>query len=459
MKSLSTQWIIRATGGRLVKGEPEAAFSGVCTDTRKLEPGQLFVALEGERVDGHDFLEQAAQAGATGVLVQRRLEDATRLFDTVVEVPDTLMAWCGIGRQMHRERPARVVAITGSTGKTTTKRLLAHILAGRFKVFASPASYNNEVGIPITLLQAPEGTEIEVLEYATRNPGDLRLLCQIASPEIAVITNIQESHLGRFGSRDALFDAKAELLDYMQHEGTAILNADDRWYRRLQGRARAKVLSFGRSMFADVSATRIRHVEGGMSFRLLYKESSVDARLPLLGSCNVQNALAAAAAALALGVPLAEIAGRLGSFAPAPGRLSLVSAGNFDVLDDSFNSSPASVKAALEVLFELKPKGRRVAVLADMLELGDYAPALHRQVGEQLPASGVDLLVTVGEAAKGFAEGAKEAGFPAEAIVELPDVEAALEVVPAKLQPGDLVLVKGSHAMGLERLVEALVNG
>ncbi len=460
MKSVNAQWVVRATGGKLLKGRPELEFPGFSTDTRALKTGELFLALKGEQLDGHSYLSQAKEAGAGGVVVSERLEEALELFDFVLKVDDTLMAWCGIGRLAFRDRPVKVVAVTGSTGKTTTKGLIAQLLGGRFKVHKSPASFNNEVGIPLTVLSMPDDTEVAVLEYGTRNPGDIALLCEIAEPSIAVITNIQESHLGRFGTRDALFDAKAELVDHMETNGTAILNADERWFKRLRGRVRGQVLSFGRSLLAEVSATRVRANGEGLQFRILYHERSVEVSLPLLGAHNVYNALAATAVGLAMGLELSELAERFAAFQPEGKRLTrLLGQAGQVVLDDSYNASPASVRAALEVLGQLDTTGRRIAVLGDMLELGPEEALLHQEVGGHMIEQPLDLLITVGELAARFAEGAVAAGFPEGAVVNYLSLEEAFAGLPEVLHPGDLVLVKGSRAVGLERLVELLVNG
>jgi UDP-N-acetylmuramoyl-tripeptide--D-alanyl-D-alanine ligase len=447
---------LSSTGGKLVRPGP-AAFSGVSTDSRTLIAGQLFVALRGQRFDGHDFLREAAARGAAGVMVSRSVEDSPAGM-CVIQVPDTLKALAAMAESRLRSLSPLVVAITGSTGKTTTKEMTAEILGQSMPVLRTPESYNNEVGVPLAALELDSHHRAAVFELAMRGPGEMDYLARLLRPKVGVITNVGLSHLERLGSQSAIAEAKAELLAEMDAQGTAVLNADDEWFDFLKKRSRTAVRSFGVSRPADVTAENIGgDPVAGLSFRLVAPEGGVHVELSLPGRHQVMNALAAAAAALVAGANLNHAAAGLARVKPGKHRLQLLQApGGFKVLDDCYNASPASVREALSLLKEI-PAQRHSAVLGDMLELGPESAIFHRQVGRFAAECGLDFLVAVGGFSGETAAGALQL-MAVHQVAAAADLEEAASLVKPHLCEGSVVLVKGSRALGLERLVGRLLG-
>jgi UDP-N-acetylmuramoyl-tripeptide--D-alanyl-D-alanine ligase len=451
--------ILAATAGRLVEGSERAACSGISTDSRAIARGQCFVALRGERFDGHDFAGAALENGAAGVIVSRapegRLAADRRAF--VVVVDDTLKALGDLAR-VHRSRfDLKVIGVTGSTGKTTAKDMIAAILSRRGPVAATPENYNNEVGVPLTLLSLEPHHSAAVIEVAMRGPGEVAYLASLARPTIGVITNIGVSHLERLGSPDAIADAKGELVDAVG-AGASVLNADDAYFERLSRRARGRVISFGLGEGADFRGTEITPEPQRARFRLTCPTGEAQILLAAPGRHQVLNSLAAAAAAIEAGATLDDVADALATFTAAHARAEVIeSAGGFRVLNDCYNASPASVEAALQLLADLEGK-RTVAILGDMLELGPSAPELHRAVGEEAGRMGLDMLIAVGELARCIADGARAVMDPARVRWTSSNDEAASWALAA-LRRGDVVLVKASRAMAFEHITRRLVNG
>jgi UDP-N-acetylmuramoyl-tripeptide--D-alanyl-D-alanine ligase len=451
--------ILAATGGRLIAGPEHAACSGIATDSRAVAPGQCFIALRGERFDGHDFVPQALQAGAAGAVVSREPAGLPQHRDQapfVVLVKDTLRA---LGRlaQLHRGRfDIPVIGVTGSTGKTTTKDMTAAILSRRGPIAATPENYNNEVGVPLALLSLTPEHTAAVIEMAMRGPGEIAYLASLAQPSIGVVTNIGLSHLERLGSGDAIADAKGELLEAVG-DGVSVLNADDPHFERLARRARGRVVEFGLSGTAQFQAVEVVAEREGTRFRLVCPRGERQVLLTTPGRHQVLNALAAAAAAIEAGAGLDDVTAGLGAFTASRARAQLVAGkSGFRVLDDCYNASPASVEAALELLADLGAR-RKVAILGDMLELGPTAPELHRAVGEEAGSVGLDLLITVGDLGRSIAEGAR-AVMPAESVRWARSNDEAAAWALEALGPGDIVLVKASRAMAFERITERLTG-
>jgi len=429
---------------------------GVSTDTRTLRSGDLFVALRGPRTDGHRFIGVAASKGAAGAVAAALANDLDLGAMPVFLVPDTLRALGAIAARYRRGLAAEVIGVTGSVGKTSVVLLTASVLGQRFRVVQSEENWNAEIGVPLTLLRAQAGTtQVIVTEMAMRGPGEIRDLVDLARPRIGIVTNVGEAHLGRLGSVEQIAAAKGELIEGLPADGVAILNEDDPWTDRLAARARCRVVRFGLDGAAEVRAESIRAGERTIAFRLHAGEDSAEVVLPLAGRHQVANALAAAAAGMALGVPAGLIGAGLERAAHPPRRLQIEEAGPLLILDDSYNASPRSVRAALEALAQIAGPRRRVVVLGDMKELGDASADLHREMGRAAARSGVALVLAVGPEAKALAEGAQEVLGPA-AVIHLPDGAAAAAAVGDLLRPGDAVLVKGSRAMGLETVVDAL---
>lgn len=417
---------------------PDVPLAGVATDTRSLRPGQLFVPLV-DRRDGHDFLAQAVAAGAPAYLTT----GPTVPGATAVLVADTAAALTAIGRAARARLADRVVGVTGSVGKTTVKDLVAGALATTFVTAASPLSFNNEIGVPLTLANAEDGTEALVVEMGARGPGHIRSLCAVAEPTIGVVTRVGRAHTEQFGDLAGVAAAKAELVEALPAAGTAVLNADDPLVLAMGQRTRAVVRTFGLGPEADVRAADVVLDRlARPSFRLVAPEGSADVRLGLHGRHQVANALAAAAAALAAGVPLEAAADGLGSVAPPRWRMSVRAAGGgVVVVNDAYNANPTSTRAALEALAAMEAD-RRIAVLGEMAELGPSSAEGHREVADAARSLGVEL-VAYGTPAYGVAPAGSEA--------ELLD-----RLLP--LGRGDVVLVKGSRAAGLESVADALVR-
>jgi UDP-N-acetylmuramoyl-tripeptide--D-alanyl-D-alanine ligase len=453
---LAVEDLVAATGGRLVVppgSAAPAAVTGVTTDSRTAAPGDLFVALRGTTTDGHRFVEDAAARGAVLALVS---EPTAARGRPAIVVDDTLQALGAVAALWRRQLTPIVVGITGSVGKTTTVAMTAHVLERRFRVARTAEAWNAELGVPLALLGLRPDHEVAVLEMAMRGRGQLRALAAMARPQLGVVTLIGDTHLELLGSREAIAAAKAELLESLPEDGVAIVNADDPWTPRVLRDVRCRVLRAGLGPDAEIRAGAAAPTDGGMRFTLHGGGAQAEVLLPLPGRHQVQNAVLAAAVGVALGLPLAEVAAGLGRVRPPTMRQQVVVVDDVLVIDDSYNASPQSMQAALEVLAQVGGTRRRVLVLGEMRELGPRAHELHRDVGRAAAAVRPAVLLAVGHAARGYVEGALAAGMPADALVWVPDVESALPLVRGAVRPGDAVLIKGSRAVAMERLVAGL---
>lgn len=449
---LTLAQVAAATGGTVTAGAPGTRVRGVAFDSRSLAPGELFVALRGRR-DGHAFVADAARRGAAAALVARPVTANLPL----VQVPDTLAALGVLGHQARRrlgERP--VVGIAGSAGKTSTKDLLAGALRPAHRVHASLGSYNNEIGLPVTLCAAPEDAEVVVLEMGERFPGDIARLCRIAEPTCGIVTNVGLAHAEHLGGPDGVARVTAELLEALPRSGLAVLNADDPRTPHLRRRSSAPVLLAGRHPAADVRISDLA-VDGWLrpAFRLDTPWGPLTTRLALRGAHQAANAALAAGAAGALGVPPDQIADGLAGVAPARWRMEVGrTPGGVLLCNDAYNASPAAVEAALEALADLRVTGRRVAVLGPMLELGPYGAEAHAAIGRLAAVHGF-VVVTVADDGT-MAAAARDEGAEVHALA---DVDAAIELLGGMLRAGDAVLVKASRAVGLERIATWLGGG
>jgi len=451
---LALSMVLRATRGRLVGGGGPERLAGVSTDTRTLVPGSLFAALKGERFDGHDFVGEAFRRGAAAALVSREVQAVGPL----VVVEETLEA---LGRlaSAHREAlEVEVVAITGSTGKTTTKEMAAAILSQGGPTAKTPGNYNNEIGVPLALLELDQSHRAAVLELAMRGRGQIAYLAAMARPQVGVITNIGVSHMELLGSREVIAEAKAELLAALPEDGTAVLNAQDDFFEFLKDRTSATVVSFGLNVAANVQVDKVKvGPEGRVEFVLKGWWGKQAISLRAAGRHNALNAAAAAAAAMAAGAKAEWVAAGLAAFESADMRGRIVRApGGFTVVDDSYNAAPDSMRVALDLLADL-PGGRKWAVLADMKELGPMGADWHREVGEAATGAGVAGVVTVGELGHFIAEGARAAGLGE--VMEAEDNAGAAALIAERVRPGDVVLVKGSRLMKMEEVVQRLLAG
>ncbi len=452
--SLSSDELAGLTGGRLLV-RSDRPIRGAAVDSRQVTPGQLFVALPGERTDGHEFIADALARGAAGLLVTRPIADPAALGDvTVVRVANSLAALGAVAAGWRRRFRLLVVGVTGSIAKTSAKEAIAAVLRERFVTLRSEGNQNNEIGLPLTVLQLNPEHEAAVLEMGMYVGGEIAELARIARPSIGLVTAVQPVHLARIGSLRAIEAAKGELLEALPPDGTAILNADDPIVRRMGSRSVARSMTYGFDAGADVGAEAVESAGlAGMRFMLRTHAGRRAVAIPTLGRLSVHNALAGAAVGHAAGLRLDEIVAGLGVGWSAPHRVQVVRMGAVTLIDDTYNASPRSVVAALDLLGGVS--GRRGAVLGEMLELGEAGDEGHRVVGEAA-ARTADWLLVVGGAAAGIAEGAVAAGMDPARVWLVADIDAALEFLPPRLRDGDVVLVKASRGIGLERLVEGL---
>lgn len=456
MKPITLSEIAQSTGGEIIQGDPLVIISSVSTDTRKIKKGDLFFALSGERYDAHNFLAQAAVAGAGGLVVSRPVEFPPGI--PVLMVGDTLGALQALAASNRERCGVTVVGITGSTGKTTTKDMVARVLNTHLRTLKTMGNFNNEIGLPLTLLDMDETFDAAVVEMAMRGPGEIDALCRIAGPKAAVITNIGETHLELLGTVSNIAAAKGEILEHIPPEGFALLNAESPFIRREAARCRGKVIFFGIEQPADIMAENIRPEGGGSRFNAVVDGESHEFILPVPGRHNVMNALAAIGVGKEMGLSAEEIAEGLAAVALTGMRLEIIEAGGLKIINDAYNASPASTKAALQVLTELAGGRRAVAVLGNMLELGTWSAEGHREVGETAARLGLDYLVAVGDLAAGIAEGAAGAGLPGERVFRCTDNVGAEKVLDGMLLDGDVVLIKGSRGMKMEQIVQHLLK-
>jgi UDP-N-acetylmuramoyl-tripeptide--D-alanyl-D-alanine ligase len=461
--ALSAGDIAAATAGRILSGSIGQVFDGVSIDSRTIAPGDLFVAIRGERFDGHEFVGAALATGAAGALVSEAPAGfgagRDRPAHSLIEVADTTRALQDIAREVRRRSGARVVAITGSAGKTTTKELTAALLAAKYSVFRNKGNLNNHIGLPLSLIELRQRPDVAVVELGMNHAGEIRTLVGIAEPEVRVWTNVGDAHLGFFGSADAIADAKAEILEGARPSDLLVANADDRRVMERAGRFAGRCVSFGIAERADVRARDVEHrgLEG-MSATLVTARGHVRLSTPLLGSGNLSNLLAAAAVASEFDVPLEAIAERAAECRPASRRGELLRLpGGISLIDESYNASPAAVKRSLEILKAATGSARKVAVLGEMLELGDQATRLHGEIGSAAAATGLNLLIAVGgEPARHLAEAARAGGMPISTVAYAPTSKEAADLALTWVRPGDLVLVKGSRGIRTDQIVDRL---
>ena len=460
---MSAAEIAAATGGRVMSGNPAQRVERWSIDTRSLQPGDLFVAIRGDRFDGHAFVAAALAAGAAGAVVTAApvLPEAGKggPAPLLIEVADTTRALQDGGREMRRRAGAKVVAITGSAGKTTTKELAAAFLAAKYSVFRNKGNLNNHIGLPLSLLELRTRPDVAVVELGMNHAGEIRTLIGIAEPDVRVWTNVGDAHLGFFASADAIADAKGEILDQARPGDLLIANADD---ERIAARIRdfaGRTVTFGLSAAAQVRGSDVEHLGlDGMAATVTTPRGEMRMRTPLLGTGNLLNLLAAAAVAIELGVPLPAIADRAASMAPAPHRGELLRLpGGITLIDDSYNSSPAALKRSLETLHAATGSARKIAVLGEMLELGAHAERLHQECGRAAADAGLSLLIAVGgDGAQWLADSARRAGMAESAVLFVPTSNEASEIALRKVRPGDLILVKGSRGIRTDLVVDRL---
>lgn len=459
MPALRLAELVEATGGALLRGDPETRVDSYVIDTRRLKPNGVFFALRGNRTDGHKFLGEARQNGAAVAVVEREPGENEQAPEGLIAVDSAETALSRSGEWVRRKKGGlKWMAVTGSNGKTTTKELLAEGLSAQFRVHRTPGNLNNHLGVPLSVLACPDDAEIAVLELAMSAPGEIASLARLVDPDIGLVTNVRAAHMQAFGSLEDIAAAKGELFAVLRSEALAVVNLDDMHVRVQAARHAGERVTFGRNPDADLrlEAIRAAFVPGAaLSFR--HRDKGYKVQLAIGGGHAAFNALAALAGVVAAGGDLDAAIPKIEHLQPGPGRGRVHRLNDGIVLiDDSYNSSPAALASVLETLKFSEPPGRRVLVLGDMLELGRLEGALHREAGRRAAAAGVQLLVTVGKEARASADEALHAGIPA--VHHFPNSSEAADKTHELLQPGDLIVVKGSRSVRLGRVVRALVQ-
>ena len=455
--------VLKATGGVLLSGEQENTFYGITTDSRQISQGNLFIALAGDNFDGHDFLHSALEQGAAGILVQDEKKVKITSFNknaVIIKVDDTLMALGDLAQDYRKRFPVPVIGLTGSSGKTTTKEMMAAIIGRRKNILTTAGNLNNLIGLPQTLFRLNEKHDLAILEMGANTRGEIKRLTQIAAPDIGLITNIGPAHLAGFGSVDIVREEKGDLFFNMAPTGTAIVNIDDEAVRIVAERWQGRRITFGMSLDADVTAKDIeKNGARGVRFNLVIGDKVNKVEMKIVGIHHVYNALAAAAAAWAAGIDCKTIAEGLAEFQPVSGRMQMIKLQNCAfVLDDSYNANPASVREALMTLKDLKNHHSGYVFLGDMLELGAAADEMHRKIGILMATIGVNAVFLKGDFSAATAAGAMEGGMLPQNIFFLSRDEDGMQFLKKNLKKGDWVLVKGSRRMKMEKIVTQICD-
>src|SRR6266704_2188127 len=455
MNPLRLSQVAQFAGASLESGDGTMVINKISTDSRTIKPGELFVALHGENFDAHDFVETAAKSGSAGALVNRNWNGHVPKIFALIRALDPLHAYQQIAANYRRSLTLKVVAITGSNGKTSTKDFAASVLARKFRVTKAEGNFNNHVGLPRTILEATSEDEVAVWEIGMNHPGEIAELSKIAAPDAAIITNIGVAHIAFLGSRETIAREKGALAEAVGPEGTVILNADDPFSKEIAARTRARVI-FAGTKDGTIRAIDIQQSADGSEFTILEGGHQCRAQLPVPGLHMVQNGLLAVAAGRAFGLSLEEATAGLASAPLTKARLQIKEINGVQFLDDSYNANPDSMKAALQTLVELDTGGKRIAVLGEMRELGKETERGHEEVGQAAAAFGIDHLIGIGEMGATIARAAEKAGLENSSIVGS-TLEAA-DLLIDIATPGDLVLIKGSRLARTEDVIEAFAK-
>jgi UDP-N-acetylmuramoyl-tripeptide--D-alanyl-D-alanine ligase len=452
MIPLPLSQIAQWAGGSLSSGDGTVVIDKISTDSRTIKRGELFVALRGENFDGHNFIEAVATTGAAGAIVDFNWKAKGPQNFALIRANDTLQAYQQLATNYRKSLALRVVAITGSNGKTSTKDFAAAVLARRFQVTKTQGNFNNHVGLPRTILEATSGDEVAVWEIGMNHPGEVAVLAKVAAPDVGIITNVGVAHIEFMGSRERIAEEKGALAEAVGAAGTVILNADDPFTKGIAARSRGKVILAGTTA-GTIRASEVNQAGSGTDFTILEGAHRCRAQLPVPGLHMVQNALLAIAAGRVFGLSLEECAAGLVAAPLTKARLQVKEVRGVQFLDDSYNANPESMKAALRTLVELDAEGQRIAVLGEMRELGEESERGHREVGETAATLKVDHLIAIGNVAASIAEAAKRAGLENSSTVA--STAEAAELLAELATPGDLVLIKGSRLARTEQVIEA----
>lgn len=458
MNNIETSNVLKAINGELLLGNSESRISGVSTDSRSIKEGELFFALEGENYDGHKFVDQAISNGAVGAVISSNKDAVYSLlygFEKciLIEVVDTLKALGDLAKFYRKSLRTNFIAVTGSNGKTTTKDMIYHVLRNFNNVTRSRKSFNNFIGVPLTIFDTDFTQDFCVVEMGTNAPGEIRRLSEIIFSDFTILTNISCTHLEGLGSIEGVANAKAEFTENMAENGILITNADDDWCNRIANRFDGKVLSFGFNKSADIRASNVKRNDSGFVFTV---NNSFPVKLPVLGRHNIYNAMAAIAICNAVGISMKDICDKFIDFKLPPMRMEKQVCGDIVVINDGYNSNPSSMSAALEEFSQLTTPGRKILVCGDMLEMGDYTESLHREIGAKVAKAEIDLLWTVGSFSRFVAEEAIANGMSEKRIRSCDTSDEVSSFVASQLKKDDTVLIKGSRGMKLENVVRQI---
>jgi UDP-N-acetylmuramoyl-tripeptide--D-alanyl-D-alanine ligase len=461
-----TAEILAATGGKMIQDSGKTRFGEIVTDSTKVKTGSIFVALKGERHDGHRFVGDAVRRGAGCVIVHRSLPKSALGRATAIKVVDTLTALGDLAHYRRQQFAPTVLAITGSNGKTTTKEMVAAILQEalvggkrrRGKILKTEGNFNNLVGLPLTLLRLRKQDKMAVVELGTNQPGEIQRLTEIADPDIAIITSVAAAHLEGLNSLAGVAREKGALYRAMRPNGTIVVNLDDPWVRKIAARFPGRKITYGKRGWVRAQAWRMRGMDG-MQLKLKAGQHSCDVRLNYLGQHNIANALGAAALTLGVGAKLAAVRRGLAKAQPFSMRMQSEEWRGVRIINDAYNANPASMKAALQTLAELPCRGRRIAVLGDMFELGKQTAREHRRLGKDAARSAIDFLYLLGDRAALVRHGALAAGMSPERIIIGKDHTELAERLRAQVKKGDCLLFKGSRGMNMEKVLDGLKSG
>jgi UDP-N-acetylmuramoyl-tripeptide--D-alanyl-D-alanine ligase len=460
MNNIKVSDILKATGGKLIQGNSELLINGISTDTRSIKQGEIFFALEGENYDGHKFVEQAIHNGAAGAVISSGKKAAYSFHNgfkkcALLEVADTLTALGELAKFYRNSLPASFIAVTGSNGKTTTKDMAYHVLRNFKSVSRSRKSFNNLIGVPLTIFETETAHDFCIVEMGTNAPGEIKRLSEIIFPDFAILTNISNAHLEGLENIEGVASAKSEFIENMAEDGTLITNADDDWCNQIADRFNGKVISFGFNQSADIKASNVKRNDSGFVFTV---NDSLTVNLPVFGKHNIYNALAVIAMCDTVGVGIEVICDKFMDFKLPPMRMEKQICGGIVVVNDGYNSNPSSMSSALDEFSQLITSGRKVLICGDMLELGNYAERLHKEVGAKVADANIDVLWTVGPLSRFVAEEAIANGMPRENILSCETSEEMCSFVASQLKKDDTVLIKGSRRMKLECVLRQIEN-
>jgi UDP-N-acetylmuramoyl-tripeptide--D-alanyl-D-alanine ligase len=447
--------IVKAAGGTLICGSVDAGFGNISTDSRKIAEGDLFIPIVGERFDGHNFIYKALEQGAAGTLTHKQAQAVDGKI--VIRVDDTLKALRAISAYYRQKFDIPLIGITGSVGKTTTKEMVASIMMRKFNVLKTEGNFNNEIGLPLTVLRLDRTHQAAVLEMGMSGFGEISRLTSIAKPYIAIITNIGMSHIEKLGSRENILKAKMEILEGLDVDGLVVLNGDDPLLVGLKGLLKFRTVFYGMGDGLEYRAENVKANGGkGTDFNIRVGKCTYNMHIPAPGIHNVHNALAAIAAGMEMGISMDEIIEGIASFNPGKMRLNIISHDGMKIINDVYNASPQSMEAAINVLKDMGVGGKTIAVLGDMLEMGEWACKAHMDIGRYLVQKEIDYIVTVGKEAKNIAAGAFESGALSDRVASFDTNSQAAEFVKSVASEGDIILVKGSRGMKMEEIVSLL---